>query len=88
MADKPVPFWNEYPREIGRMEWTCPHGVGHGHYVHGCCEDHCCHRDDFPGKDPTFQAIGREFKEVRARYKALVAKAKELNKERNIGMYL
>ncbi len=29
-------------------EFTCPHGVGHGNHIHGCCEEHCCTRADFP----------------------------------------
>ena len=90
MEDKSIPFWKEYPRGggDGRMEWTCPHGVGHGNHVHGCCQDQCCSRDDYPGKDPIFKALNREFKEVRARYKALVDKVRKLNEERNIGQSL
>ena len=33
-----------------RGEYSCPHGVGHGNHVHGCCEEHCCSRDDYPLK--------------------------------------
>lgn len=33
-----------------RGEYNCPHGVGHGNHVHGCCEFQCCSRDDFPLK--------------------------------------
>ncbi len=40
-------FWQSCPRADGRMEWTCPHGVGHGEHDHGC--DGCCSRDDYPG---------------------------------------
>lgn len=39
------PFW------IGpgyRGEYSCPHGVGHGNHVHGCCGYQCCSRPDFP----------------------------------------
>ncbi len=39
------PFW------VGpgyREEYNCPHGVGHGNHVHGCCEYRCCTREDFP----------------------------------------
>jgi len=35
--------WSGY-----RGEYTCPHGVGHGNHIHGCCEEQCCQRDDFP----------------------------------------
>ncbi len=31
-----------------RGEYTCPHGVGHGNHVHGCCHMGCCSRDDYP----------------------------------------
>jgi hypothetical protein len=31
-----------------RGEFNCPHGVGHGNHIHGCCHKHCCTRDDFP----------------------------------------
>ncbi len=31
-----------------RHEYNCPHGVGHGNHVHGCCGSRCCQRDDFP----------------------------------------
>ncbi len=31
-----------------RHEYNCPHGVGHGNHVHGCCSHRCCARDDFP----------------------------------------
>jgi hypothetical protein len=41
-------FWTEYPREDGRNEWKCEHGVGHGNHIHGC--DGCCSRGDFPGR--------------------------------------
>jgi len=40
-----IPFWTG-PGYRG--EYNCPHGVGHGNYVHGCCEEHCCSRNDFP----------------------------------------
>jgi hypothetical protein len=45
------PYWQPCKRADGRMEWTCPHGVGHGNHSHGCCQDACCSRDDFPGKE-------------------------------------
>lgn len=35
-----------------RGEWACPHGVGHGNHVHGCCGYGCCSRDDFPLREP------------------------------------
>lgn len=35
--------WSGY-----RGEYTCPHGVGHGNHIHGCCEERCCTRADFP----------------------------------------
>lgn len=40
-------FWQPAPRADGRMEWTCPHGIGHGSHIHGC--DGCCMRKDYPG---------------------------------------
>ena len=40
-----TPFWHG-PGYRG--EYTCPHGVGHGNHVHGCCPESCCQRDDFP----------------------------------------
>lgn len=43
-------FWQDGPRADGRMEWTCPHGVGHGNHVHGCCGSGCCSREDYPGR--------------------------------------
>ncbi len=45
-----LPFWQPCPRASGRMEWTCPCGVGHGNHDHGCCGESCCSRDDFPGR--------------------------------------
>jgi hypothetical protein len=42
------PFWEDCPRADGRMEWLCPHGIGHGNHIHGC--DGCCERDDYPGR--------------------------------------
>jgi len=40
---------NEFWQRSGhRGEWSCPHGVGHGNHVHGCCGEGCCSRDDFP----------------------------------------
>jgi hypothetical protein len=36
-------------------EWTCSCGVGHygrnATIPHGCCENGCCQRDDFPGQE-------------------------------------
>lgn len=45
-------FWQLCLRADGRVEYTCPHNVGHGWHPHGC--DGCCNRDDFPlhGKNP------------------------------------
>jgi len=46
------PFW------VGpgyRGEYECPHGVGHGNHIHGCCGFRCCSRDDFP--------LGPQFKQ-------------------------
>ena len=42
---EPKPYWvlSGY-----RGEYTCPHGVGHGNHVHGCCQDKCCTRPDYP----------------------------------------
>jgi hypothetical protein len=31
-----------------RGEYSCPHGVGHGNHIHGCCQERCCTREDFP----------------------------------------
>ena len=31
-----------------RGEYLCSHGVGHGNHVHGCCQENCCTRPDFP----------------------------------------
>ena len=31
-----------------RGEYNCPHNVGHGNHIHGCCHERCCTRDDFP----------------------------------------
>lgn len=42
------PFWDKNLRADGRIEWDCPHGIGHGNHPHGC--DGCCDRDDYPGK--------------------------------------
>lgn len=39
------PFWKG-PGYRG--EYSCPHGVGHGNHVHGCCGYKCCTRPDFP----------------------------------------
>jgi hypothetical protein len=39
--------WIESPGLYGRMEWNCPHGIGHGNHIHGC--DGCCQREDYPG---------------------------------------
>lgn len=39
------PFWQ---KSSYRGEFTCPHGVGHGNHVHGCCGFKCCQRNDFP----------------------------------------
>ena len=47
------PYW------IGpgyRGEYKCPHGVGHGRHVHGCCHESCCQRDDFPLNDKNLEA--------------------------------
>lgn len=41
--------WKPYPREDGRMEWLCEHGVGHGNHIHGCCRERCCTKPDYPG---------------------------------------
>jgi len=45
------PQWTPSPREDGRMEWICEHGVGHGEHIHGC-DVHdgkaCCQRDSYP----------------------------------------
>lgn len=43
-------YWQPSPRASGRMEWTCPCGVGHGDHVHSCCPEGCCQRDDYPGR--------------------------------------
>lgn len=45
-----------------RSEFYCQHGVGHSpvwsqNTIHGCCEDSCCSRDDFPGRLPVFGDI-------------------------------
>lgn len=48
-----TPYW------VGpgyRGEYTCPHGVGHGRHVHGCCDERCCQRDDFPLNDANLEA--------------------------------
>jgi len=42
--------WQFTKRLDGRLEWVCEHGVGHGNHIHGCCENHCCSREDYPGK--------------------------------------
>ncbi|MHC4509536.1 MAG: hypothetical protein ACYTAO_11350 [Planctomycetota bacterium] len=43
------PFDTDYWTYSGyRGEFNCPHGVGHGNHVHGCCQEHCCTRPDFP----------------------------------------
>ena len=48
--DEVEPFWLPAPRASGRMEWTCPCGVGHDNHDHGCCGKECCARDDYPGR--------------------------------------
>jgi hypothetical protein len=43
------PFDTDYWTYSGyRGEFNCPHGVGHGNHIHGCCHEHCCTRADFP----------------------------------------
>lgn len=51
-SKKDEPFWELMMRADGRVEYSCPHGVGHGWHPHGC--DGCCSRKDFPldGKKP------------------------------------
>lgn len=49
---KRFPFWTG-PGYQG--EYNCPHGCGHGNHRHGCCEFHCCTREDFPLKKKTGQ---------------------------------
>jgi hypothetical protein len=46
---EPYPYWKDGKRADGRQEWLCPHGVGHGNHVHGCCQNGCCSRADYPG---------------------------------------
>jgi hypothetical protein len=54
-------IWKRIIRASGLIEWQCEHGVGHPDSksvkrmgecwgIHGCCEEGCCGRDDFPGK--------------------------------------
>jgi hypothetical protein len=45
VAEQAAGFWTG-PGYRG--ECTCPHGVGHGDHIHGCCESGCCGRADFP----------------------------------------
>jgi len=46
LSDREYPGgWKTALRADGRVEYSCPHGVGHGG-IHGC--DGCCGRDDFP----------------------------------------
>jgi hypothetical protein len=43
------PLDTDYWTDPGyRGEFNCPHGVGHGNHIHGCCEEQCCQRADFP----------------------------------------
>lgn len=53
--------WRKIIRSSGLIEYVCEHGVGHPDYesainigenfgIHGCCEEMCCSREDFPGK--------------------------------------
>lgn len=42
-------IWRDCLRANGRMEWLCPHHIGHGNHIHGC--DGCCERDDYPGRE-------------------------------------
>lgn len=51
MTQDPEPYWIKSGH---RGEWNCPHGVGHGNHVHGCCRERCCTRDDYPGKNDSF----------------------------------
>lgn len=37
--------WPMIRRADGRIEYQCPHGVGHG-WIHGC--DGCCSHTSFP----------------------------------------
>jgi hypothetical protein len=51
LSEEPTdPFWTG-PGYRG--EYTCPHRVGHGNHVHGCCQDQCCSRPDFPLRGKT-----------------------------------
>lgn len=36
--------WPHYRRHDSKVEWACPHGVGHGG-IHGC--DGCCSHESF-----------------------------------------
>ena len=49
--------WQPCPRNDGRMEWLCPHGVGHGNHTHGC--DGCCERLDYPGRTYVDKSLDR-----------------------------
>lgn len=59
-------FWEPCRRASGRMEWTCPCGVGHGNHDHGCCAKECCSREDFPDRPLT--VIGCNVDGVRLEY--------------------
>ncbi len=51
-------FWEPCPRADGRMEYMCPHGIGHGNHTHGC--DGCCQRNDYPGPKEKDDGKGRQ----------------------------